>query len=301
MGNQNSSRRREIRRNTRKWQHFADNHDESARGAAVIEQNRRVSRVSRKKEYERITFTVVVGQSRGFIVEEDSLMIIDITNPVLQGQMLPEGSIIREIDGQPVYDNEQFLWHTENKKKYTMTVLTPKTTGVWKVCPSKNYRRIVVHNETLVVLSTTIHGFPRDSQVIKCVNGCPVLSYTEYQNLTGEKTKFFITVVPAKRDDISETSIQVFLETVNRIPDSISEHDMVLIQRALEESLTEVNSELNMRMQRLRPEIYNSYNRTDLEPNLDHPPAGSAQVIDNQGNEELRPKRSGKKRGGKSW
>jgi hypothetical protein len=310
MGNQNSVQRRETRearRNTRKWQEFADNHDESGRGAAVIEQHRRLSPVAKMKNYKVSTFDVAAGEnglSRGFKIQEDSLMIIDITNPMLQGQMLPEGSIIRGIHDRPVYDYDQFCLYTENKSHYTMTVLTPKITGVWKVSPSKNHRQIFLHKETLTVLSTSIRGFPRDPQIIKSVNGCPVLSYTEYLNLVGEKTKFFITVVPAKRDDVSATSIDVFLKTVNLNPNSIPGHDLELIRRTLEESISEVNSELNMRMQTQRPEMYNYDDAKYLEPVLDHPPAGLSQIADYQENREsqqVKMKRSGKKIRGKRW
>jgi len=131
MGNGNSESRREIRE-TRRWQQFAENHDQSGRGAAAIEHNRRVSQATRKKNYESITYTIAVVENgwRGFKIEESSLMIIDITNPILRDQMLPEGSIIRQIDGVSVYNYDHFCTHTGNKSKYTMTVLTPKITGV---------------------------------------------------------------------------------------------------------------------------------------------------------------------------
>jgi len=305
MGNRNSESRRENRWNTRKWQQFAENHDESGRGAAAIEQNRRVSQVSRKKDYESITYSIIVGEngwSRGFKIEENSLMIIDITNPVLREQMLPEGSIIREIDGISVYNYDQFCTHTANKSKYTMTVLTPKTTGVWKVCPSKTHRKVVVHKETLVVQSTTIPNFPREVQIIKSVNGHPVRSYTEYESLIGAKTKFFVTVVPVRRDDISATSITVFLDTVSRTPESISDHDLWLIRMAVEESIDEVNSELNMRMQNLPPGRSNYGNNEDLGPVIDHPLAASVQVVEWQKSQEPqleKKKKSRRKRRGR--
>jgi len=276
MGNRNSESEREIRRNTRKWQQFADNHDQSGRGAAVIEQTRRISRMPRKKIFESSKFTVDVGQnggSRGFKIEEKSLMIIDITNPLLQRQRLPEGSIIREIDGVPVYDYHQFCTHITNKSKYTLTVLTPTTTGVWKVSPFKHHRKIVVHKETLVVYSTTIPNFPREPQVVKSVNGCHVRGYTEYESLIADKTKFFITVVPARRDDINSTSISAFLSTVNREPDSLSEFDKQLIRKAVEESIDEVNSEINWRMQKHSPFMNNFENKADVVDRLDQQPA----------------------------
>jgi len=199
-------------------------------------------------------------------------MIIDITNLILRKQLLPEGSIIRQIDGVCVYNYEQFSTHTANKSKYTITVLTPRTTGVWKVCPLKTHRKILLHKETLVVQSTTIPNFPREPHIIKCVNGCPVRSYTEYESLIGEKTKFFVTVVPAKRDDISATSITVFLDTIRRIPESISDHDLQLIRRAVEESINDVNTELNMRMTNL------PVNNGQLRSVIDNPSAIPDQV-----------------------
>jgi len=281
MGNMNSESRREIRR-ARRWQQLAENHDQSGRGAAVIEHNRRVSQGTRKKDYESITYTIVVSEKgwRGFKIEESTLMIIDITNPILREQMLPEGSIIRQIDGVSVYNYDHFCTHTGKKSKYKMTVLTPRTTGVWKVCPSKTHRRIWLHKETLVVQSTTIPNFPREPHIIKCVNGCPVRSYTEYESLIGEKTKFFVTVAPAKRDDISATSITVFLDTIRRTPDSISDHDLQLIRRAVEESINDVNTELNMRMINL------PVNNSDIKPVIDNPPVVPDQFVSLSRNEK---------------
>lgn len=295
MGNRNSQSKKEIRRNTRKWQQFADNHDESGRGAAVIEQTRRFSRMSRKKIFDSSKYTVDVsqnGNSRGFKIEENSLMIIDITNRLLQLQMLPEGSIIRDIDGVPVYDYHQFCNHIENKSKYTMTVLTPTTTGVWKVSPLKHHRRIVVHKETLVVQSTTIPTFPREPQVVKSVNGRHVGGYTEYESLIGDKTKFFITVVPARREDINSTSISAFLSTVNREPNSISEFDLQLIRKAVEESIDEVNSELTERMQN-HPPVYQFQSKAHLVLGLDHQPAGNT-VVEQTENKKRHPKKKRK-------
>jgi len=247
----------------------------------------------RKKIFESSKYTVDVGEnggSRGYKIEENSLMIIDITNPLLQGQMLPEGSIIREIDGVPVYDYHQFCTHIANKSKYTVTVLTPKTTGVWKVSPFKRYRKIVVHKETLVVHSTTIPNFPNEAQVVKSVNGCHVGGYTEYESLIADKTKFFISVVPARRDDINSTSISAFLSTVNREPDSISPFDKQLIRKAVEESIDEVNAELNWRMQNHPPIRYDFENKEDLVARLDQQPAGNP-VVGQPEHEERRPKK----------
>jgi len=268
MGNSNSREKRKGRRRRRR--HNDDRRQEPVRNtqhnfvqsrhkADVIEQRERAERVSRAKSLaseapnlKRFPVELVDHLNPGFKVDEQSLMIIEVSNPMLQEQMLPQGSIIREVDRIPVYEWSQFCSHVENKRRYLLSVLVPSTTGVWKVRPNSKHRQIIVHPESLSV-STNLQNFPSELQVVRCVNGASVRTYEEYTSRTKGKEKFFITVAPANNVSVSAASVTTHLEALRRFPQAVSEHEINLVRETIEEALLKVRTELDLRTQVFPP------------------------------------------------
>jgi len=266
MGNNNSNRHNRRRR--RRRDHKAerplgqpqDGYNEPDHEDVAFEQKQRAERLSRARSFASeasnlMRFRVEQWdiQNPGFVVDKVSLMILDVLDLSLREKRLPPGSIIREIDRVPVYDYNQFSSHIENKNRYILSVLVPATTGIWKVRPNSRNRQIDVHRESLVVSTTTLQNFPKTPQVVHCVNGVRVRDYVDYEKLTYNKEKFFITVVPANSKLLSDSSISCHLETLQSFPSAVRENEINLMRTTIHEALCDVKTELDLRMQVIPP------------------------------------------------
>lgn len=261
MGNHNSSREKKRRR--RRPRHKAqrparqaqDEYDEHHENAAP-EWQQRAERLSRARSFaseasnlKRFQVEKWDVQNPGFTVDKDSLMILDVLDLSLQEKRLPPGSIIREIDGVPVYDYSQFRSHIENKNRFKLSVLVPGTTGIWKVRPNSRNRHIDVHRESLVVSNPTFNNFPTTPQVVRCVNGVRVRDYVEYKQLTHNKEKFFVTLASVNSNLITDSSITCHLETLQQFPQAVTENEINQMRATIHEALREVKTELELRAQ----------------------------------------------------
>jgi len=267
MGNSNSNRDRRRRR--RRPRHRAQRparqvqveYDEHKQENAPHEEQQIAERLSRARSFaseasnlKRFRVEKWDAQNPGFTVDKVSLMILDVLDLSLQEKRLPPGSIIREIDRVPVYDYSQFRTHIENKSHYILSVLVPGTTGIWKVRPNSRNRHIDVHRESLVVSTTTLNNFPKTPQVVLCVNGVRVRDFVEYQQLTHNKDKFFVTLAPANSNLLSDSSITCHLETLQQFPQAVSEKEVHMMRMTIQEALRDVQTALALRRQVIPPQ-----------------------------------------------
>jgi len=190
------------------------------------------------------------NEEGGFTVNKDSLMITDIQNPKLK--MLPKGSIIREVDGVPIFNWTQFCRNIKGKSKYALLVILPETLGVFEVQTNVHDRNIWVHPESLTI-ATNIANFPIDLQVVRCVDGVPVLNYAEYSYMTKGRSRFFITVADATDAAQSQASLSAASITECLDVSKFSEEELEALRYTIDQALGEVNAELDNRAREIEP------------------------------------------------
>lgn len=202
------------------------------------------------------------NEEGGFTVSKDSLMITDIQNPKLR--MLPQGSIIREVDGVPVFNWEQFWRNIQGKRKYALLVILPETLGVFEVQRDAQDRNIWVHPESLTI-ATDIAHFPVDLQVLRCIDGVPVLNYAEYSYMTKGRSRFFITVADAADAAQSQASLSAASITECLDISKFSKEELDELRYTIDQALVEVNAELENRAREVEPR------RLEHEQELEQP------------------------------
>lgn len=258
MGNCNSGKRRRRRRRNRpgvqKLREEPDTHAD--RLGDLHEYDQMTTPLNPSKPHspmgKEFRVKLAGNEDGGFTVNKDSLMITDIQNPNLK--MLPQGSIIREVDGVPIFNWTQFCRNIKGKRKYALLVILPETIGVFEILPAVPDRCILVHPESLTV-NTNIEHFPLDLQVVRCVDGVPVLNYAQYTHMTKGRSRFFITVADATDESqsqafLSAASIAEFLHN-----SAFSEQDLIAVRNTVDQALGEVNAELYFRAREVEPRM----------------------------------------------
>jgi len=292
MGNCTSGKRKRRRKKRRKWPGGQRLHEQT---------DKQITRYSDLYGPDQMTTPLNPGKARslsrkefrvklsgneegGFTVNKDSLMITDIQNPKLK--MLPKGSIIREVDGVPIFNWTQFCRNIKGKSKYALLVILPETLGVFEVQTNVHDRNIWVHPESLTI-ATNIANFPIDLQVVRCVDGVPVLNYAEYSYMTKGRSRFFITVADATDAAQSQASLSAASITECLDVSKFSEEELEALRYTIDQALGEVNAELDNRAREIEPR------RLEDEQAIEQP---DHRAVVNQSRESTQNKRTKGKR-----
>jgi len=176
--------------------------------------------------------TYAVGLQKGdcgFDMQKESLMITQVNAESLKKQRIPEGAIIRQVDGVDVYTYEQFERQTVGKPNYALGCVLPgPKRGIFKIRPRFKKHTIEVHPETLAVVRTDIKNWPSEQQVVVAVNGISVQSYEDYYRLVyyddgRMKDKFFVTVVPMGQQWLPERTVTWAIDQACAQPENFDE------------------------------------------------------------------------------
>jgi len=257
------SKKKEERRRERRRQREENMYQEDAENAPGVEAAMVATQQARFRrseadpmeenpaEYRTFNVTVIDGK-KGFQLNQDTLMITDVSGKEARKELIPPGAIVRQVDGVEVFCMEQFTKHTCDKEKYCIGVYTPEQLGVWKVRTNVPRRSIQVHPETLVTRGNQ-QGWPNDcAQTLQSVDGHEVKNFGDFQFLTKDKNKFFISIDPFNPCVHSDVAIFQYLTAIHQNPglvnpDFVTPEEIFNIRNAAEEACQMIGQEIEHR------------------------------------------------------